>query len=64
MEMESERRQDAEFRMPHASGQPGEPAKPAVQARQGITAGRVLTILVVGIVLVMAGFAISYVGAV
>ncbi|MBA4788221.1 MAG: hypothetical protein H2042_00840 [Rhizobiales bacterium] len=50
--------------MPHASGQPGEPAKPAVQARQGITAGRVLTILVVGIVLVMAGFAISYVGAV
>lgn len=64
MQVENESRQDAEFRGPNVSGQPGEPAKPAPQARQGVVTGRVLTVLIVGLMLVVAGVAISYVGAV
>lgn len=63
METETEARQDAEFRAPNVTGQPGEPAKPAVQARQGVATGRILAILIIGIILVMTGFAVSYVGA-
>lgn len=56
-----ERRQDAEF---HAGQQIGSEAKPAVQARQGVATGRVMTILLAGVILVVIGFAVSYLGAV
>ncbi|MEW6254506.1 MAG: hypothetical protein AB1592_01005 [Pseudomonadota bacterium] len=64
MALENETRQDLEFREPATTGQPGEPAKPAPQARQGVATGRILAVLIVGLMLVVAGFAISYVGAV
>ena len=39
-------------------------AKPASKARQGVTSGRVMTILVAGLVLVVAGFVASFILAV
>lgn len=64
MEVQNETRQDAEFHGPNVSGQPGSQAKPGVQARQGVATGRILAILIIGVILVMAGFAVSYVGAI
>jgi hypothetical protein len=45
-------------------GAQGEAIKPASQARQGVTSGRVMTILVAGLVLVVAGFVASFILAV
>ncbi|MFG1359441.1 hypothetical protein [Xanthobacter pseudotagetidis] len=57
-------RDERDFHAPDARGPAGEPVEPAAKARQGIGSGRVLTVLVAGIVLVMAAFALSYMGAV
>jgi hypothetical protein len=35
-------------------------AKPAVEARQGVISGRVLTVLVVSLLLVIIGFGVAY----
>ncbi|TCT02654.1 hypothetical protein [Aquabacter spiritensis] len=64
MQDQDERREEREFRQPGATGAPGEPVKPAPQARQGVYSGRIMTILLAGIVLVIIGFAMSYLGAV
>ena len=65
MQDREERRQDAEFHAgTGATGAPGAPAKPATQARQGVTSGRIMTILLAGVILVVVGFAVSYLGAV
>ena len=57
-------REEQEFHAPDARGASGEPVEPAAKARQGIGSGRVLTVLLVGIALVMAAFVASYLGAV
>lgn len=64
MQDPQERRQDREFHGSEALGPQGEPVKPAAQARQGVYSGRVATILLAGVILVIIGFAVSYMGAV
>ncbi|MFS8038201.1 hypothetical protein ACI7BZ_14795 [Xanthobacter sp. AM11] len=59
-----ETREDADFRRPDVRTGDGAPLKPAAKARQGVTSGRILRVLAVGIALVVLGFAASYVGAV
>ncbi len=60
----SEGQQDREFHTPDAQGPAGEAIKLASQARQGVSSGRVMTILLAGLILVIVGFAVSYIGAV
>ncbi|MBB6307653.1 hypothetical protein [Xanthobacter tagetidis] len=58
-------RDEQEFHEPVTRrGPKGEPVEPAAKARQGIGSGRVLTVLVAGIALVLVAFAVSYMGAV
>jgi hypothetical protein len=64
MQDPNEVREDVEFHRPDGRTMEGAPVKPAVQARQGVTSGRVLMILSVGLALVVIGFAVSYIGAV
>ncbi len=64
MQDAEERREDREFHAAEGRGPAGTTAKPAAQARQGVGSGRVTLVLVVGIVLVALGFAVSYMGAV
>ena len=64
MQDPNEVREDVEFHRADGRTVDGAPVKPAVQARQGVTSGRVLMILSVGIALVVIGFAASYMGAV
>ena len=63
MQDPQELRQEEEFRGPEGKGPRGEPVKPSAQTRQGVTAGRVTTILLAAIILVIIGFAVSYLGA-
>ncbi|HQS08704.1 MAG: hypothetical protein B7Y12_13605 [Rhizobiales bacterium 24-66-13] len=60
MEDQTERREEAAFRVADQRGAEGEVVKPAPKARQGLTSGRIVTILAVGLVLVIIGFAASY----
>ncbi|WP_341989826.1 hypothetical protein [Azorhizobium sp. AG788] len=64
MQDASERQQEREFRAADGRGSAGEPVKEAVQARQGVGSGRILTVLTVGIVLVAIGLAATYMGVV
>ncbi|MFG1300195.1 hypothetical protein V5F49_10420 [Xanthobacter sp. V3C-3] len=59
-----EAREERAFRQPDGRTAEGAPVTPAVKARQGLAAGRVLTVLLVGIGLVIVAFAVSYMGAV
>ncbi len=59
-----ERREERAFHSADGVGPQGEPVKPAAQARQGIGSGRVVTILVVGLIVVVAGFVASFMLAV
>lgn len=61
MQDREERQQEAEF---HAAPTMADQGKPAPQARQGIGSGRIMTILLAGVILVIVGFAVSYLGAV
>ncbi|MFG1428210.1 hypothetical protein [Roseixanthobacter glucoisosaccharinicivorans] len=60
MEDQNERREEAAFRTPDQRGIEGEVVTPAPKARQGVTSSRIVTILAVGLVLVIIGFAASY----
>ncbi|MFG1422261.1 hypothetical protein [Roseixanthobacter liquoris] len=60
MEDRNERREETAFRAGDQRGPEGEVVKPAPQARQGISSMRIVTILAVGLVLVVIGFAASY----
>lgn len=64
MQDPDEARQERDFHGPDAHGSQGEPIKPAAQARQGLSTGRMLTVLWVGVALVVIAFAASYVGVV
>lgn len=64
MEDMKERREERAFHSPDGIGTQGEAIKPASKARQGVTSGRVMTILVAGLVLVVAGFVASFILAV
>lgn len=64
MQDANERKQDREFHGPDGRTLDGASVKPAAQARQGVATGRILVVLVVGITLVVIGFAASYIGAV
>lgn len=61
MQDRKEAHQETEF---HAVPPANTTSKPATQARQGIASGRVMTILLAGVILVVIGFAVSYLGAV
>lgn len=61
----SEAKQDREFHQPPTpDGPEGEVRMPASKARQGVTSGRIVTVLCAGIVLVTLAFVASYLGAV
>ncbi|OYX75947.1 MAG: hypothetical protein B7Y95_00530 [Rhizobiales bacterium 32-66-11] len=60
MEDQTERREEAAFRTADQRGVEGEVVKPASKARQGVSSKRIVTILAVGLVLVIIGFAASY----
>jgi len=60
----SERAEERTFHQPDGHTAQGAPVKPAAKARQGLVSGRVATVLGVGMLLVIVGFIISYVGAV
>ncbi len=64
MQDATERQEEREFKTNDTRGPAGETVKAPVQARQGVGSGRVLTVLLVGVVLVVIGFAASYLGAV
>ncbi|QRG05328.1 hypothetical protein EZH22_19840 [Xanthobacter dioxanivorans] len=64
MQDPNEARQEREFRSPDGRTSQGAPVTASSKARQGVTSGRVLVILAVGVLLVIVGFAASYVGAV
>ncbi|MDI4663276.1 hypothetical protein K9U40_02815 [Xanthobacter autotrophicus] len=64
MQDPAELEQERAFLEPDARTADGAPVKPAVKARQGLATGRVLTVLVVGLVLVVIAFAAGYIGAV
>lgn len=64
MQEANELREERDFHRPDARTPEGAPVKPAAQARQGVTSGRILVVLATGMVLVMLGFAASYLGAV
>ena len=59
-----EQREEQAFRSPDRRGAQGETVKPAAKARQGVSSKRVLAILLAGLVLVLIGFALSFVLAV
>lgn len=59
-----ERREERAFHSPDGIGPQGEPVKPAPKARQGVGSGRVMTILVVGLIVVVTGFVASFILAV
>jgi hypothetical protein len=60
MEDQTERREEAAFRTADQRGGDGEVVKTATKAKQGVSSGRIVTILAVGLVLVIIGFAASY----
>ncbi|ABS69764.1 hypothetical protein [Xanthobacter versatilis] len=60
----AERKQNREFHQPDTRTADGGAVKSAVRARQGFSTGRILTVLIVSLVLVVIGFAASYMGAV
>lgn len=60
----AELKQNREYRQPDTQTADGGEVKTAVRARQGFSTGRILTVLVVSLVLVVIGFAASYLGAV
>ncbi|GGF74198.1 hypothetical protein GCM10007301_37490 [Azorhizobium oxalatiphilum] len=64
MQDPAERREERDFHQPDREGPAGEPIKPAAQARQGVGSGRILTVLSVALVLVIIGFAATYMGMV
>lgn len=64
MEDMKERREERAFHSPDGIGREGEAIKPASKARQGVGSGRVMTILVVGLLFVVAGFVASFILAV
>lgn len=64
MQDATERQDDREFHASEGRGPAGTTAKPAAQARQGVGSGRIVVVLTVGIVLVVLGFAATYMGAV
>ncbi|QTL05404.1 hypothetical protein J5J86_09025 [Aquabacter sp. L1I39] len=64
MEDVKERREERAFHSPDGMGPQGEPVKPAPKAKQGVGSGRIMTVLVVGIIVVVAGFVASYLLAV
>ncbi|MEP9369779.1 hypothetical protein [Xanthobacter sp. VNH20] len=60
MDDQNERREEAAFRAPDQRGTEGEVVKSSPKAKQGVSSGRIVTILAVGLVLVVIGFAASY----
>ena len=64
MQDANEKKQDREFHQVDGQTVDGAPVKTASKARQGVATGRILVVLVVGITLVVIGFAASYIGAV
>ncbi|MDI4656303.1 hypothetical protein [Xanthobacter autotrophicus] len=64
MQDPAEMKQEREFRQPDTRTADGAAVKSAVRARQGFSTGRILTVLVVSLVLIVIGFAVSYMGAV
>ena len=61
---QTERAEERTFHQPDGRTTDGAAVKPAAKARQGLISGRVMMVLVAGIVLVVVGFIISYAGAV
>ncbi|MFG1185725.1 MULTISPECIES: hypothetical protein [Xanthobacter] len=64
MQDPKEAREDVEFHRTDGRTVDGAPVKTAAKARQGVTSGRMLMVLSVGLALVVIGFAASYMGAV
>lgn len=60
----AELKQEREYHQSDTRGADGGAVKSAVRARQGLSTGRILTVLVAGLALVAIGLAASYLGAV